>query len=82
VVNCETQAEIDRYWAKLTEGGGQEVKCGWLKDKYGLSWQIVPTALWRLVSAETPAKSEKVMKALMQMKKLDLPALEKAYGEG
>ena len=49
VVNCETQEEIDRYWAKLTEGGGQEVECGWLKDKYGVSWQVVPKALGRLV---------------------------------
>ena len=73
VVNCDTQKEIDHYWDKLTAGGGREVQCGWLKDKYGLSWQIVPTAL-----PELAKKSPKVMQALMHMKKLDIAALERA----
>ena len=73
VVNCETQKEIDYYWDKLTGGGGNEVQCGWLKDKYGLSWQIVPTVLPQLVK-----KSGRVMEALMHMKKLDIAALERA----
>jgi predicted 3-demethylubiquinone-9 3-methyltransferase (glyoxalase superfamily) len=75
VVNCDTQNEIDDYWEKLTAGGGKEVQCGWLKDKYGLSWQIVPTAL-----PELAKKSPKVMQALMHMKKLDIAALQKAAG--
>ena len=73
VVNCDTQKEIDYYWDKLTAGGGKEVQCGWLKDKYGLSWQIVPTVLPELVK-----KSGRVMEALMHMKKLDIVALERA----
>ena len=77
VVNCESQAEVDTYWEKLSEGGA-EVQCGWLKDKFGLSWQIVPTALPRLLSDPDPEKSQRVMKALMQMKKLNIRALEKA----
>jgi predicted 3-demethylubiquinone-9 3-methyltransferase (glyoxalase superfamily) len=73
VVNCDTQKEIDYYWDKLTAGGGKEVQCGWLKDKYGLSWQIVPTVLPELVK-----KSGRVMEALLQMKKLDIAALQRA----
>lgn len=76
VVNCDSQAEIDEYWAKLTADGGKESQCGWLKDKYGLSWQIVPRVLPSLLS--TPAKSEAVMGALMKMVKLDIATLEKA----
>ena len=78
VVNCESQEEIDYFWEKLTADGGQEVECGWLKDKYGLSWQIVPTILWELVKSDDPKKSERVMKALMQMKKLDISKLKEA----
>jgi predicted 3-demethylubiquinone-9 3-methyltransferase (glyoxalase superfamily) len=74
-VPCETQAEVDHYWEKLAEGG-QHSQCGWLKDKFGLSWQIVPTVLPKLLS--DPKKSEGVMKALMQMKKLDIEALKRA----
>lgn len=74
-VPCETQEEIDYYWTKLTEGG-QESQCGWLKDKYGLSWQIVPTVLSPLLRDST--KSERVMKALMQMKKFDIATLLQA----
>ena len=76
VVNCETQEEIDDYWEKLSAGGRKD-QCGWLKDKYGLSWQIVPTALGRLVSGG-PEKSNRVMQALLRMTKLDLKQLEEA----
>lgn len=76
VVNCETQEEIDDYWNKLTSDGGQESQCGWLKDKFGFSWQIVPTALGRLMS--DPRKANRVMQALLQMKKLDIATLEDA----
>jgi predicted 3-demethylubiquinone-9 3-methyltransferase (glyoxalase superfamily) len=78
VVHCETQKEIDYYWEKLTQGGGQESQCGWLKDKYGLSWQVVPTSLGRLMSGSDKAKSERVMKALLKMVKLDIKKLEEA----
>jgi predicted 3-demethylubiquinone-9 3-methyltransferase (glyoxalase superfamily) len=76
VVNCESQEEVDYFWEKLTSGGGEEVACGWLKDKYGLSWQVVPTRLFELLN--DPAKSDRVMKAVMQMKKLDISKLEEA----
>ncbi len=78
VVNCETQEEIDHYWEKLTAGGGQEIECGWLKDKYGLAWQIVPAAIWGWMQDKDPVRSQRVMNALMQMKKLDLPTLQRA----
>lgn len=78
VVNCETQEELDHYWAKLT-AGGKEVQCGWLKDKFGLSWQIVPTILPKLASDPDPAKSQRVMQAMMQMVKMDIAALQRAY---
>src|SRR5882672_7249525 len=78
VVNCENQEEIDYFWEKLTADGGQEVECGWLKDKYGLSWQIVPKILGKLIQSDDPKKSERVMKALMQMKKLDVAKLKQA----
>lgn len=78
VVNCETQEEIDHYWEKLTAGGGQEIECGWLKDKYGLAWQIVPAAIWGWMQDKDPVRSQRVMHALMQMKKLDLPTLQRA----
>ncbi len=71
-VFCDTQKEIDHYWEKLTEGG-EEVQCGWLKDRYGVSWQIVPSVLGKLMS--DPAKSERVTKALLQMKKLEIDKL-------
>ena len=74
VINCDTQKEIDHYWDKLTGGGGEEVQCGWVKDKYGLSWQIVPTQLPELVRKS----SDKVMHALLKMKKLDIAALQRA----
>ena len=77
VVNCETQAEVDRYWVKLSEGGRPN-QCGWLQDKYGLSWQIVPTALLRLLQDKDAAKAQRVMKAMLQMTKIDIEALERA----
>jgi len=76
VVNCETQKEIDEYWHKLTSDGGKESECGWLKDKFGFSWQIVPTALGRLMS--DPKQANRVMQALLQMKKLEIARLEEA----
>jgi predicted 3-demethylubiquinone-9 3-methyltransferase (glyoxalase superfamily) len=80
VVNCETQEEIDYYWDRLTQGGDpQSQQCGWLKDKYGLSWQIVPMALQKMVADPDAAKVGRVMQALFPMKKLDLSALRRAY---
>ena len=80
VVKCETQEEIDELWEKLSRGG-EEVECGWLKDRYGLSWQIVPVVLGGMMSDPDPARSQRVMEALLKMKKLDLAELEKAYGK-
>ena len=82
MVSCETQGEVDRYWDKLGEGGDQRVQqCGWLKDKYGISWQIVPVALFELMGSEDSRKSQRVMQAVLQMKKLDVAALRRAYEE-
>jgi len=78
VVNCETQEEVDYFWEKLIAGGGQESMCGWLKDKYGLSWQVVPAILPELLQETDPEKSNRVMQALMQMKKLDIATLKQA----
>ena len=77
MVNCESQQEIDELWRKLT-AGGEESQCGWLKDKFGLSWQIVPAELGKLMSAKDPAKANRVMQAVLQMKKLDIAKLEQA----
>jgi len=77
VVNCKTQAEVDYYWKKLS-AGGKEVQCGWLKDKYGLSWQIVPTVLGELLSSKDAAKSQRVMEAMLKMVKLDIKKLQQA----
>ena len=77
-VNCESQDEVDYFWEKLTEGG-QEVQCGWLKDKFGVSWQIVPTALGGLLDDPDPAKVLRVTQAMLQMVKLDVAALQQAY---
>ena len=76
-VNCETQAEVDELWEKLSEGG-KKGRCGWLKDKYGLSWQVVPSILGKLLQDKEPGKSERVMAALMQMDKLDIVQLQQA----
>ncbi|MEW5717906.1 MAG: VOC family protein [Chloroflexota bacterium] len=78
MVNCATQEEVDRLWNKLTEGG-EEVQCGWLKDKYGLSWQIVPTVLNEMLGDKDPAKAQRVMQAMLQMKKIDIAELKRAY---
>ncbi|HZO19071.1 MAG TPA: VOC family protein [Gemmatimonadaceae bacterium] len=78
VVPCKTQQEVDDYWKKLTAGGGEESQCGWLKDKYGLSWQIVPTVLNELLSDPDPKRANRAMKAMLGMKKLDIAALKKA----
>jgi predicted 3-demethylubiquinone-9 3-methyltransferase (glyoxalase superfamily) len=78
-VGCETQEEIDDLWAKLTADGGEPGHCGWLKDKFGLSWQIVPSALGRMLGGTDGARSKRVVDAFMQMKKFDLQALQRAY---
>lgn len=75
VINCESQDEMDYYWDSLTADGGQESQCGWLKDKFGLSWQIVPTIITEMMSDQDPAKAGRVMQAVMQMKRLDLQKL-------
>ena len=77
-VNCETQDEVDYYWDKLIEGGGAPSQCGWLKDKFGLSWQIVPSALPRLLGDPDRAKADRVMQAMLQMQKIDIAKLEAA----
>jgi predicted 3-demethylubiquinone-9 3-methyltransferase (glyoxalase superfamily) len=78
-VDCESQKEVDELWEKLTTDGGEESMCGWLKDKYGLSWQIVPTILGKLLGDPDPAKSQRVMQAMLQMKKIDSEGLRQAY---
>jgi predicted 3-demethylubiquinone-9 3-methyltransferase (glyoxalase superfamily) len=81
-VHCETQEEVDYYWDKLSEGGDKKAQqCGWLKDKYGLSWQIVPTILPKMLKDKDTKKSQRVMKAMLQMHKLDIQTLIKAYEE-
>jgi predicted 3-demethylubiquinone-9 3-methyltransferase (glyoxalase superfamily) len=77
MVHCESQEEVDRYWNRLTEGG-EESMCGWLKDKYGLSWQIIPTRLGELLSDPDPDRAQAAMKAMLQMRKIDIAALEAA----
>ena len=77
-VHCETQAEVDELWAKLTEGG-EESRCGWLKDKFGLSWQIIPAVLGELLQDKDPEKAGRVMQAMLQMSKIDIKTLQQAY---
>jgi len=79
MVKCKDQAEADKYWDSLTADGGQESQCGWLKDKYGLSWQIVPTAMLKYLTDEDPEKAARSMQAMMTMKKIDIAAIEKAH---
>jgi predicted 3-demethylubiquinone-9 3-methyltransferase (glyoxalase superfamily) len=79
VINCETQKEVDYFWDKLTADGGEESACGWLKDKFGLSWQITPTVLIDMLHDSDQEKSERVMQAMLQMKKIDIKALQDAY---
>ena len=78
VVNCETQQEVDELWEKLSEGG-QKSRCGWLKDKYGLSWQVVPTALVEMLQDKDAKKSNRVMQAMLQMNKIEIETLRRAY---
>ncbi|WP_027501959.1 VOC family protein [Rhodococcus sp. UNC363MFTsu5.1] len=82
LVNCDSQEEVDEYWDKLTSDGGQEVQCGWLKDKYGLSWQIVPPGFEEMMVAGDPEKAQRAMQAMLQMKKLDVNELRRAYEGG
>ena len=79
VVNCESQEEVDYFWEKLTADGGAESMCGWLKDKYGLSWQIVPAIAIELLQDKDPAKAQRVMQAIFQMKKIDIANVKQAY---
>ena len=78
-VNCETQEEVDYYWNKLTADGGEESRCGWLKDKYGLSWQIIPTVLGDLIGGKDAEKANRALQAMLGMQKLDIKALQAAY---
>ncbi len=80
-VNCETQQEVDELWEKLSEGGEIQ-QCGWLQDKYGLSWQIIPTILGKLLRDKDPAKAQRVMQAMLQMKKIDIARLKQASDQG
>ncbi|MBI3476078.1 MAG: VOC family protein [Acidobacteria bacterium] len=77
-VNCETQAEVDELWQKLSDGGKEE-RCGWLKDRFGLSWQIIPSALGKLMNDPDPQKASRVMMAMLQMVKIDIAGLQRAY---
>ena len=79
VVDCETQEEVDYFWNKLTADGGQESQCAWLKDKYGLSWQIVPRVLIEMIGDKDPQKAQRVMEVMLQMKKIDIATLQQAY---
>jgi len=79
-VNCETQQEVDELWEKLS-AGGEKNRCGWLRDKYGLSWQIIPTALGEMLGDKDPAKANRVMKAMLQMDKIDVKGLKQAYDQ-
>ena len=79
VVNCETQEEVDYFWEKLTVDGGEESQCGWLKDRFGVSWQVTPTVLIEMLHDKNPEKAERVMKAMLQMQKIDIAKLKAAY---
>jgi len=78
-VSCETQEEVDYFWTRLIENDGKESRCGWLKDKFGLSWQIIPTALGKLLRDPDPVKSQSVMQAMLQMNKIEIDKLQLAY---
>jgi predicted 3-demethylubiquinone-9 3-methyltransferase (glyoxalase superfamily) len=79
-VNCETQKEVDELWERLS-AGGEKNRCGWLRDKYGLSWQIIPTALGKMLGDKDPVKANRVMKAMLQMDKIDIKGLKRAYDQ-
>jgi predicted 3-demethylubiquinone-9 3-methyltransferase (glyoxalase superfamily) len=82
VVNCESQDEVDYYWEKLSDGGDEKAQqCGWLKDRYGMSWQIIPSILAELLGDPDPQKSKRVMEAMLQMKKIEIAGLKKAYDQ-
>lgn len=81
-VHCETQEEVDSLWNQLTANGGKESRCGWLKDKFGLSWQIIPNALGKLMGSPDREKAKRVMDAMMQMRKIDIATLQKAHDVG
>ncbi len=81
VISCESQDEVDYYWEKLTADGGQESMCGWLKDKYGLSWQVTPSRLLELVQSDDLGKSQRAMQAMMQMRKIDIAKIEEAANQ-
>jgi len=81
VVNCETQEEVDEFWERLSEGG-EKRQCGWLQDRFGMSWQIVPPVLIRMLNDPDPKRSERVMKAMLQMEKIDITTLKQAYDAG
>jgi predicted 3-demethylubiquinone-9 3-methyltransferase (glyoxalase superfamily) len=80
-VNCETQQEVDELWEKLSEGG-EKGRCGWLKDKYGLSWQVIPSVLGEMLHAKDAEKAKRVRKAMLQMDKIDIKSLKQAYDQG
>jgi predicted 3-demethylubiquinone-9 3-methyltransferase (glyoxalase superfamily) len=82
VIDCDSQAEVDAYWNKLTAGGGEPGPCGWLKDKYGLSWQVVPRRLMELMEDKDKAKANRVMQAMLKMGKIDIAELERAAAQG
>lgn len=82
MVNCETQEEIDRLWEKLPEGGGEKGPCGWVKDRFGVSWQIVPTVLAEMITDRDPVKAKRVLEAMLKMEKLDIKTLRQAYEQG
>ena len=81
-IDCEDQAEVDRLWEKLVEGGGEHSICGWLKDRYGVSWQVVPARLTELITQTDPETSQRVMAAMLQMRKIDIATLEDAAADG
>jgi len=81
-VDCKTQTEVDELWEKLTAGGGKPNRCGWLTDKFGLSWQIIPATLGRLLGDKDRVKAERVMQAMLKMEKLDIAGLQRAYDQG
>ena len=80
-VNCETQAEVDQLWEKLTSDGGEESRCGWLKDKFGVSWQIIPSVLGEMLGDKDPEKAGRVMQAMLKMNKIDIKGLQDAYDQ-
>jgi predicted 3-demethylubiquinone-9 3-methyltransferase (glyoxalase superfamily) len=80
-VDCESQTEVDDFWSKLSSNGGEESMCGWLKDKYGLSWQIIPNTLMKLMGDKNPVKAQRVMQAMLKMRKIEVKVLEEAYNQ-